>query len=267
MCQLLGVSRSGYYAWRGRGESARSHATRRLVFEMGLIHKEFRQVYGSPRMHRELCARGHVCSVNRVARLMRIHGIRARRRGKFRPATTDSGHSFPVAANVLARRFSVTEPNRVWVADITYIPTEEGWLYLAVTLDLYSRRVVGWCAGDDLSRRLPLRALQMALENRRPAPGLIHHSDRGVQYASGDYQALLARRGLQCSMSRKGNCYDNAVMESFFGTLKNELVHHQTYWTRRQAISDLFEYIEVFYNRRRRHSFLGYRTPAEAEME
>jgi len=234
---------------------------------MRLIHQEFRQVYGSPRMHRELRARGFVCSLNRVARLMREHGLCARQRRKWRPATTDSGHTLPVAPNLLGRQFTVAQPNRVWVADITYIPTKEGWLYLAVVLDLYSRRVVGWSAGDDLSSQLPLRALQNALESRRPAPGLIHHSDRGVQYASGDYQAVLAGAGLQCSMSRKGNCYDNAVMESFFGTLKTEQVQHQTYWTHQQANSDMFFYFEVFYNRKRRHSFLDYRTPAEVETE
>jgi len=267
MCRQLGVSRSGYYAWHGGDESARTRADRKLVFEMQLIHREFRQVYGSPRMHRELCARGSACGVNRVARLMREHGLCARQRRKRRPRTTDSRHTLPVAPNVLDRRFSVAQPDRAWVADITYIPTKEGWLYLAAILDLHSRRVVGWSAGDDLSSQLPLRALQIALDTRRPARGLIHHSDRGVQYASGDYQAVLARTGLQCSMSRKGDCYDNAVMESFFGTLKTEQVHHQIYRTRRQAISDLFWYIEIFYNRKRRHSFLDYRTPAEFENE
>ena len=214
-----------------------------------------------------LCARGHACGVNRVARLMRAHGLCARQRRKWRPRTTDSNHLHPVAVNVLDRQFTVTQPNRAWVADMTYIPTGEGWLYLAAILDLYSRRVVGWSASGNLSRQLPLRALQIALDNRRPEPGLVHHSDRGVQYASIDYQTALTRAGLRCSMSRKGDCYDNAVMESFFGTLKTEQVHHQTYKTRQQAISDLFEYIEVFYNRKRRHSFLNYRTSEDVEKE
>jgi transposase InsO family protein len=238
-----------------------------LIFAMRLIHREFRQVYGSPRMHYELLSRNHPCGVNRVARLMRAEGLCARQRQKWRPQTTDSSHGYPVAVNLLDRRFSVSQPNRVWVADMTYIPTREGWLYLAAILDLYSRRVVGWSAGEDLSRSLPLRALQAALDSRCPEPGLIHHSDRGAQYASLEYQNTLARAGLHCSMSRKGNCYDNAVMESFFGTLKTEQVHHRAYVTRQQAVSDLFEYIEVFYNRKRSHSFLNYRTPVEVERE
>lgn len=264
---MLGVSRSGYYAWRGRGKSHRAQANHHLIFEMRVIHRECRRVYGSPRMHRELVARGYSCGANRVARLMRVAGICARQRRKWRPRTTNSGHGLPVALNVLDRQFHADSPDMAWVADITYIQTGEGWLYLAAVLDLFSRRVVGWSASDDLSRQLPLRALQIALHSRQPAPGLIHHSDRGLQYASMDYQHALAKTGAICSMSRKGDCYDNAVIESFFGTLKTEQVHHQKYATRQQAISDLFDYIEVFYNRKRRHSFLDYRTPAEVEKE
>ncbi len=267
MCQVLCVSRSGYFAWRGRDVSTRAAANRRLVFEMRVIDREVRHRYGSPRMHRELVARGLLCSVNRVARLMRTYGLIACQRRKWRPRTTDSGHHLPVARDLVQRRFTADAPNRVWVADITYIPTDEGWLYLAAVLDLYSRRVVGWSASDDLSRHLPLRALEVALQNRRPDKGLIHHSDRGVQYASGDYQAMLDQAEAVCSMSRKGDCYDNAVMESFFGTLKTEQVHHQKYETRQQAISDLFDYIEIFYNRKRIHSTLDYRTPVQVEKE
>ena len=267
MCRQLGVSRSGYYSWSCRGESDQTVANRRLLFAMRVIHQECRGVYGSPRMCRELVARGYSCSENRVARLMRQAGLIARQRRKFRPRTTDSDHGLAVAPNLLERRFSATEPNRVWVADITYIAIGEGWLYLASVLDLFSRRVVGWSTGSDLTRHLPLRALHNALESRHPDPGLIHHSDRGVQYASDDYRTMLANQGMICSMSRKGNCYDNAVMESFFGTLKTEQIHHVTYATRREAARDLFDYIEVFYNRKRRHSFLDYRTPCEVENE
>ena len=266
MCHVLGVSRSGYYAWRGRRPSRRARANQRLLVEVKAIHaKKNHDTYGSPRVHRELQKRGRVCGRHRVARLMRKHGIRAKQVRRFRPVTTDSKHALPVAPNRLDRDFSATGPDQRWAADITYIRTGEGWLYLAVILDLFSRLVVGWAVGDSLCRHLPLRALQMALGRRRPRPGMLHHSDRGSQYASGDYQDLLAQHGLVCSMSRKGDCYDNAVVESFFDSLKVERVYHQDYRTRREATADLFEYIEIFYNRQRLHSYLGHVSPAEFE--
>jgi len=265
MCRVLGVSRGGYYAWLRRPESCRARANRRLLVDIKAAFKANRGVYGSPRVHCELRAQGIVCGRNRVVRLMRAHGLRARQCKRFRPVTTQSAHSLPVAPNVLDRNFAALRRDQAWVGDITYIPTREGWLYLAVVLDVFNRGVIGWAMRKDLSRQVVLRALAMALGRRKPAAGLIHHSDRGSQYASKDYQRLLAARGIVCSMSRKGDCYDNAVVESFFHTLKTELVHHQDYATRREAEADIFEYIEVFYNRRRRHSALGYVSPAEFE--
>lgn len=265
MCRVLEVSRSGYHDWLRRPESPRRRANRRLLVEIRAIHRGKRRVYGSPRVHRELRKQGIACSRNRVARLMRDHEIRAKQIRRFRPVTTHSRHELPVAENVLQRKFTASAPNQAWTTDITYIPTREGWLYLAVVMDLFSRMVVGWDMGSDLSRHLTIRALQMALTRRRPPSGLLHHSDRGSQYASHDYQDLLKAQGIVCSMSRKGDCYDNAVTESFFHTLKTEQVHHEDYPTRAAAQCDLFEYIEVFYNRQRLHSFLDYRTPAEFE--
>jgi transposase InsO family protein len=215
-------------------------------------------------VHSELSDRGVLCGKNRVARLMRVNNIRAKQRRKFK-ATTDSKHSLPVAENVLGRNFEAKRPNEKWVTDITYIPTKEGWLYLAVIIDLYSRLIVGWGMGERLAQVLVMDALKMALLRRNPSRGLLHHSDRGSQYAGDDYQNILAERGIICSMSRKGDCYDNAVAESFFHTLKTELVRHRSYETRSQAKADLFEYMEVFYNRKRRHSSLGYKSPAEYE--
>ena len=264
MCRVLAVSTSGYYDWRGRAESRRQKEHRRLVVEIKAIHKESRQSYGSPRIHDELKDRGRRCGRKRVARLMRLHGLRAKQTRRFK-ATTDSKHTLPVAENVLSRQFTVSAPDVAWSADITYIPTRQGWLYLAVVIDLFSRRVVGWSMHKRLKRRLVLDALKMALRGRSPGPGLIHHSDRGSQYASGDYQALLAAQQMVCSMSRRGNCWDNAPVESFFSTLKRELVHHRRYQTRAEARADIFEYIEVWYNRRRRHSSLGYQSPAQYE--
>lgn len=267
MCLVLSVSRSGYYAWRKRPESARTRQNRRLIFEMSVIDREVRHTYGSPRMHRELSARGFICSLGRVERLMRAAGLQARQSRRFRPMTTDSAHGLAVAPNLLQRCFRAEAPNRVWVADISYIPTAEGWLYLAVVLDLFSRRVAGWSTGSDLSRHLPLRALRMALEQRRPAAGLIHHSDRGKQYASDDYQDLLDEKDMICSMSRTGNCYDNAAAESFFSSLKRERVQFMKYPNRHVAAMDLFDYIELFYNRKRLHSTIDYRTPVQVEKE
>jgi transposase InsO family protein len=264
MTRALNVSSAGYYAWVDRPESARSVANRALLVDIRAIHREYRQTYGSPSIWDALVKRGHRVGENRVARLMRAAGIRAKTVKKWR-ATTDSGHKLPVAANTLNREFRVEQPNRVWAGDITYVWTNEGWLYLAVVLDLFSRQVIGWALGSRLTVDLAEVALTMALWRRKPKAGLLHHSDRGSQYAAGTYQQLLGDHGIECSMSRKGNCWDNACVESFFGTLKKELIHHRRYLTREEARQEIFEYIEVFYNRMRRHSTLGYYSPAEFE--
>lgn len=266
MCRVLSVSKSGYYAWLGRPESKRSSENRRLLLRIRIVHKESRETYGSPRVHRRLLRDGVRCGEVRVAKLMAAHGIRALRKRKF-VVTTDSKHNHPVADNVLDRQFEVAEPNKVWVSDITYIPTGEGWLYLSGVLDLCSKLVVGWSMSDRLESSLATDALEMAYGRRQPGRGLLHHSDRGSQYASGEYGRLLDRYGMQMSMSRKGNCWDNAPVESFFGTLKRELVHHRRYRTKQEARRDIFEYIEVFYNRERLHSSLGYMSPAEFERQ
>ena len=265
MCQVLAVSRSGYYAWRERPASGQAQRREELVKRIHAAHADSRQNYGSPRICAELRAQGLMCCENTIAKLMKDHGIRSKMRRRFVVRTTDSRHGHPMAENRLNQQFDVPAPNQVWAADITYVPTGEGWLYLAVVIDLCSRKVVGWAADDHLRAELPAAALQMALLQRRPQGALLHHSDRGVQYACDEYQGMLARHGIECSMSRRGNCYDNAVVESFFGTLKTELIHHHTYPTRNQARLALFEYLEVFYNRKRRHSALGYRSPAEYE--
>ena len=264
MCRVLGVSRSGYYAWRTRPPSAAEQRRGELTERVREIHAEVRQRYGSPRMHAELVARGEVCCVNFVAGLMKRAGITAKVRRRF-VRTTDSNHPLPVAANVLDRQFHPSEPNAVWVADITYIPTREGWVYLAAVEDLFSRRVVGWSLSEAMTSRLAVDALEMAVGRRRPGEELLAHSDRGSQYASEHYQRVLAGEGIACSMSRRGDCWDNAPMESFFATLKKELVHREEYATREQAKASIFEYIEVFYNRVRRHSSLGFVSPAEFE--
>jgi transposase InsO family protein len=266
LCRTLAVSRAGFYAAQARPPAARARADAQLAVEIAAIHGESRQRYGSPRVHAELRARGQGVSRKRVARLMRHRGLAARRRRRFR-VTTDSRHAFPVAANVLARQFAAPAPDTVWVTDITYIPTGEGWLYLAVILDLCSRGIVGWAMSERITRQLPLDALGMALARRRPSPGLLHHSDRGSQYASGDYQTHLARHGFVGSMSRRGDCWDNAVAESFFATLKVELVHDALWPTRAAARGAVFEYIEVFYNRQRRHSSLGFLSPLAFESQ
>ena len=266
MCRLLGVSRAGYYAWRRRAESARAQSSRELSVHIAAIHEESRRTYGSPRVHAELRFRGRAVGLHRVERLMRAAGIRARRKRRFVRTTTPDA-SLPVAPNVLDRDFQAHLPNRVWSTDITYVPTREGWLYLAVVEDLFSRRIVGWATATSLERALPLEALGMALALRVPAAGLVHHSDRGSQYASFDYQKLLELHGIRCSMSRRGNCLDNAPVESFFGTLKNEHVHHCDFESVADARAGVIDYIENFYNSRRRHSALGYRTPMEYEAE
>jgi len=266
-CRVLRVSRGGFYAWLRRPESRRARENREVVVRIRRIHEGRRRSYGSPRVHRALAAEGVRCGKNRVARLMREHGIRAIHRKKFR-RTTDSEHPHPVAPNLLDQKFSeVTEPNAYWVADLTYVWTRQGWLYLAAVVDLSSRRVVGWSMSKRLRRSLVIDALRMALGRRRPGPGLVHHSDRGSQYASGDFQKLLKKYGIVCSMSRKGNCYDNAVMESFFRTFKVECVYLRSYRTRAEARVDIFDYIERFYNTERLHSSLGYVSPVEYERQ
>lgn len=263
MCRVFGVSRSGYYSWQSRRPSARRQDNHRLLQEIRQIHGAAKGRVGSPAVFHELLARRVRCSRKRVERLMRDNGLRSCHGRRFRPATTQSNHRFPVAANLLNQQFTETRPDKVWLTDITYIRTREGWLYLAAVLDLGTRMIVGWSAGKDLSRQLTIRALTTAIRRRHPPSGLLHHSDRGVQYACHDYQALLNRHGFVPSMSRKGNCYDNAVMESFFHTLKVELVHRENYRTQLQATNDLFEYVEIYYNRKRRHSSLNYMTPSE----
>lgn len=265
MCGQLGVSRSGYYAWKERPESERQRTDRELAEQVVAVHQQSRGTYGSPRVHAELRAWGRKVSRKRVARLMGQQGLVARKKRRF-VRTTDSRHAQPVAPNLLERDFSPAQPNCSWVTDITYVWTRQGWLYLAVVLDLYSRRVVGWAMSESIDRHLVLNALDMALKGRQPPRGLLHHSDRGSQYASEDYQRLLAARGIRCSMSRKGNCWDNAVAESFFSSLKMELVHEADFATHEQARAALFEYIEVFYNRKRRHSSLGYLSPVDFEL-
>jgi len=264
MCAVVGVSSSGYYAWQKRGESLRWLSNCALLTKVKLAHERSRRTYGSPRITAALKTQGEYCSEKRIARLMQQHGIRAKTSKKFR-VTTHSRHHYPVLPNVLNRQFAVSAANRVWVSDITYLWTQEGWLYLAGVLDLYSRQIVGWALGERIDGRLAMTALQQALGRRRPQPGLVHHSDRGVQYAATPYQQLLRDRQVIGSMSRKGNCWDNAVMESFFATLKRELTACEPFVTREEAKAKVFEYIEVFYNRCRRHSTLGYVSPVEFE--
>jgi transposase InsO family protein len=266
MCQVLAVSRSGYYAWQARPDSPTAQRRTELAAQIRVVHQRSRQVYGAPRVHRELAAQGVKCARNTVAKVMRNHGIRSKMRKRFVVRTTDSRHAHPIAPNTLNRQFEQAAPNQAWAADITYIPTDEGWLYLAGVIDLCSRKLIGWATADHLRADLVEAALTMALVQRRPSGPVLHHSDRGVQYACDQYQALLKQNGLQPSMSRRGNCHDNAVMESFWGTLKTELVHHERYPNRELATQSLFEYIEVFYNRQRRHSALDYQTPHEFEL-
>jgi len=266
MCNVLDVSRSGYYAWFKRPESLRKKENRKLAVQIKVIHgQKHKKVYGSPRIHRELRDKGISCSRNRVARLMKQEGLRSIAPRKYK-ATTDSKHNLPVAPNLLKQDFNIKEPNKVWLADITYIATVEGWLYLASIMDLCSRRIKGWSMNNRLTKELALDALKMALCHHPQAKGIIHHSDRGSQYASDEYQKLLNNNGLICSMSRKGNCWDNAPMESFFHTLKTEWVFRFKYKTRQEAKTSLFDYIEMFYNRQRRHSALQYMNPCQYEL-
>lgn len=266
MCKVLDVSTSGYHAWRRRLPSRRAQAEQALLQEIKAIHARSRGTYGSPKIHAVLRRQGIRCSRKRVARLMRQHQIVAKRQRRYK-RTTQRYPQRPAAPNRLAQQFSAMHPNQIWLADITYIATQEGWLYLAVVMDLYSRRIIGWSMAERIPDELTLDALHMAVQRRTPHTNdLLHHSDRGSQYTSGDYQRLLANHGIQVSMSGVGNCYDNAPMESFFAILKMDLVHHERFLTRRTARSALFDFIEVFYNQQRIHSGIGYVAPATYEQ-
>jgi transposase InsO family protein len=264
LCQAVGVSRSGYYAWRARQTQAEDPHLKALLGHIQRIHRMSRRTYGSPRVHAQLLREGFHYNRKRIARLMRLLGLVGQRKHR-QVNTTNSRHDYPVAPNLLNREFQAQHANQKWVADFTYIPTQEGWLYLAVVLDLYSRKAVGWSMKATMTTELVEEALKMALYERQPDPGLLHHSDRGSQYASDQIRKLLDAQGITVSMSRTGNCYDNAVMESFFSTLKSEWVNFQNYPTRSQASRDIFAYIAGFYNRVRLHSTLGYRAPEEFE--
>ncbi len=265
LCDVLGVSRSGYYAWRCRPEAARTTQDAALVVEIKAAHEAGRGNYGSPRVHRELRGKGLRVSRKRVERIMREQGIVARKKRRF-CRTTDSNHPDPIAPNVLERNFDAELPNTAWVTDVTYVWTQEGWLYLAAILDLFSRRVVGWGVSANNDRALAMSALDRATSARAPAAGLVHHSDRGSVYASGDYGKALEKLGAVKSMSRKGDCWDNAVAESFFATIKGEMIDHEDYPTRGSAIAAISDYIDGFYNPRRRHSAIGYVSPIEFEL-
>jgi putative transposase len=264
MCKVLNVSRSGYYTWCTRPPSQREMANQKLLEQIKKVHRESDETYGSPRIYHALLKLGRKCSVNRVARLMRRNGIQAKQKRRFK-TTTKRNQAHPVAPNRLKRDFTAEQPDQKWLGDITYIPTQEGWLYLAAILDLYTRRIVGWAMADRMTSALTIQALEMALRQRKPAAGTVFHSDRGSQYTDQKYQALLQAHCIQVSMNGVGSWYDNAPMESFFGTLKSERVHHCSYQTREEARTDLFFYIEAFYNRRRLHSALGYLSPEAFE--
>jgi transposase InsO family protein len=266
-CDVLEVSRSGYYAWRKRPASPRTQRRDELTQRIRAVHAvKHQDAYGAPRIQQELEKQGHACNRKTVAKCMKAAGIRSKMVKKFRVSTTDSNHPHPIAENIVDRHFAPTQKHQTWVADITHIRTEDGWLYLAAVEDLFSRKIVGWSMSDRIDSRLVVDALEMALQRELPGEGLIAHSDRGVQYASEHYRNLLRKHDITCSMSRKGNCWDNAPMESFFATLKKELVHHERYQTRDDARRSLFDYIEIFYNRVRRHSALGYLSPAEFDQ-
>jgi len=267
MCDMLEVSASGYYAWVDRPPSARHERRAELVERIKDVHQQSRLTYGSPRVTAELKADGVEICRNTVARYMREERLGVTPKKPFVPRTTDPDHPHPIAANVLDRDFTASAPDQKWACDLTYIWTDEGWLYLSVVIDLFSRRVVGWSMTDHLRADGVAEALVMAIKRRKPGAGLLHHSDRGVQYACERYRELLGGHGIIASMSRPGNCYDNAVPESFFGTLKTELVHRTRYATRAQARASVFEWIECWYNRRRRHSSLGYLSPEAFEAQ
>ena len=263
---MLKVSRNGYYDWRDRPESKRCEENRAVLHQIRTVHTRSRQAYGALKTWRELRAQGFKWGRHRIARLRREAGIEARRKRRFR-ITTQSRVGVLAAKNRLKQRFKATAMNRIWVGDITFVPTAEGWLYLAVLIEMYSRRVVGWAMSERIDQQLVLDALNMALLQRRVKPGLIHHTDQGRQYSSAAYQAVLEHHGMKASMSRRGNCYDNAVAESFFSSLKNELIHHSSFRTRDEARTAIFEYIEVFYNRQRRHQSLDFMSPVDYERK
>lgn len=266
MCEVLEVSKSGYYDWLDRPDSSRSIRNKQLTEKIVYFHKRSRGIYGSPKIHKDLLSNGENCGKNRVARLMKAAGIQSKLARKF-VITTDSKRTLKASENLLKQKFSVATANSVWVSDTTFIPTREGWLFLAVMIDLFSRQVIGWAMGNKNDTQLVQDALTMAIWRRGHAKGVIVHSDQGSTYASFKYQYQLKSHQMRCSMSRKGNCLDNAVAESFFGSLKNEVIYHEDYRTRAQARQSIFEYIEVFYNRQRRHAYLGYMTPVEFETK
>jgi len=266
MCRVLKVSKSGYYAWRDRPESNRAKTDRELTQVIRRLHADSQGVYGSPRIREDLKDEGYHCGRHKVARLMRSDGLRGCPKRRFK-VTTQRDPSHPVAKNLLAQDFATDAPNQCWASDITYLATNQGWLFLAIVMDLYSRRIVGWSMSRWINRHLVIDALRMAIDARQPKGALIHHSDRGAQYTSDDFRVELDRHGIQCSMSGRGNCYDNAVVESFFGLLKRERVNRVRYRTRDEAKADVFDYIEVFYNRKRRHGYLGNISPAAFEKQ
>ena len=266
MAKVLRVSRSGYYAWFKRPKSKYKQANDKLLAEIKRVYEASRKTYGSPRVTKQLQLDGITCGKNRVSKIMKNNHIYSITRRKFK-ATTNSNHRYPVAENLLNQQFETTCPNKIWLSDITYIPTEEGWLYLACIKDVYDKKIVGWSMDKHMTKELVMNALNMEIMRRNPSFGLIHHSDRGVQYASYDYQRLLKTKGIICSMSRSGNPYDNAPMESFFSILKKELIHHKQYKTRDQAKHDIFDYIETFYNSNRLNSAIGYKTPNQCEKQ
>ena len=265
LCRRLGVSSSGFYRWQASGEPPRARRDKQLGVLIRASHERSLGTYGSPRIHRDLKEQGVRVGTKRVARVMREHGLSGLRPRRFRK-TTDSDHAQPIAEDAVKRNFSPTAPNAIWASDITYVRTWAGWLYLAVVIDLYSRRVVGWAIADHMRTELVMTALGRAISSRQPAPGLVHHSDRGSQYASRAHRDLLAHHGIRCSMSRKGDCWDNSVVESFFGTLKQELLYRRSWPTKQAAVDAIAAFIDRFYNPRRRHSTLGYTSPIEYEM-
>ena len=263
--RIMKVSASGFYAWLDRPISKWAQAETRLEIEIRASHKRMRQTYGAERLQQDLAEHGIQVGICRIKRIRRKLGIRCKQKRKFK-VTTDSKHTLPVAENILNQQFKVTAPNKVWVSDITYVPTDEGWLYVAGHKDLFTNNIVGYAMGERLTRNLVSQSLLKAVANKRPAAGLLHHSDRGSQYCSHEFSSILKRFGLKASMSRSGNCFDNAPMESFWGTLKQELIHHRRYKTRHEAIRDITEYIEIFYNRQRRQEKLGFLSPAAYEQ-
>jgi putative transposase len=266
LCHVLEVSRSGYYTWSNRSPSQRAQEEGRLEVEIKAAHARTRGTCGPERLQQDLLAHGVKAGISRIRRIRKNLGIRCKQIRKFK-ATTDSKHTLPVAENLLDQKFEATAPNEIWVSDITYISTEEGWLYCAAHKDLFNGEIVGYALGSRITKNLVMRSLLKAMTIKKPHAGLVHHSDRGTQYCAHDYRKLLDRFNMRASMSRKGNCYDNAPMESFWGTLKNELVYHQRYATREQAIREITEYIEIFYNRQRRQKRLGYLSPVAYERQ